>query len=478
MSGKQSFVHRLTVIVTAFTFGFAILVFPVQESPALAASSQSSNQGIPRYDMALQNRYKKILQQFAAAQSRGGCAENLVALQATIDKAKSALSGMKNSWDVMDTNFDEVIMQQGNTSAINVFNGLALASSIAEVAIGFEYIGASAASSAASGELLASGALTAAEAANLNSALISIGTNVAREYQALQNGGPTSVADILNNIFNGTGIMTSLTSLAIIKDKGGFSDLSKLGGVQSLISAVLNLYTLLNDLKTNADLYNSLDQGIQQAGLLYFREHARLQNYLNSLEAALAKCSPADLPDVTQVQNVTVPPTSSLSFGYCDGLTCGNENSPSCIINAWIPQFLGGGTPPVLVFQPPYPDAKVKSVFIQATGQSTLSSSYWDSTNNDNWNTGAVAGPPSLGGDGALRIALAGSNISSNMSLSFRYEKGQVCGLSDEEHQQFINEWGSSIANPYTNYTVKVMWQASKNASPKDYSAPSFIGAF
>lgn len=294
--------------------------------------------------------------------------------------------------------------------------------------------------------------------------------------QAIRNGawGNSETDGLIANAFGASGAIAQLKQYAQV--------LPAIGGVLSVVSNAMSLYTNYQQMKLDR---GALTSGLDEASRQFVDAQGRAALAMADLNRITKNCGLGAAGTIIQTQTAAMDTSSGLRFGYCNGLTCGNEFTPACRINAWIPEFPGTSTPPVLRFTAPYPYATVAQVFIQASDSTVPGSSPqtlgWIPGNNQDWNTGLLDSKPRIFSTAdavasgfnpysSIAIPLAGSAVASSMGASFRAENGQLCGLSDQEKAAFEAAHGS-YRPAFTSYVVSVVWKPADSTSTRDSSS-------
>lgn len=164
---------------------------------------------------------------------------------------------------------------------------------------------------------------------------------------------------------------------------------------------------------------------------------------------------------VVQWIEVLAPPFINLEFRYCDPLSCGNADNYECVANKYIPQF--ADVLPRQISISPLPGSHAEKIFVKAGPAPGFISTggYFDPDNPAPGNEFLLSGAPQIGSDGSVTINF-GSGFNPSFTQALRAlprQRGQVCGLTEEEYKGFRNTFGNRFDNSYRQYyKIAIVW--------------------
>ena len=437
---------------------------------------ESMHQSLLQMNQELQEQEQNLMANLASPCVPPG---DIARAYQALSIARKSVAAANSAYDVFYQNLNELSNGEYNfaDNMIALNDAIQISSSALQLAVGLEAIPVSGTSGLVTNlEKAGVDSKEAKQIVGLYSSYISGGSAL---LQTVASGTGFSMTDVLTA---GSNISSFIQSAGLLsKFALAHPEAAKgLGIFGSSLGLISNLWTAYQDYQSRGQAQASLGKGLNAAFTNFLNARVRAVFNLLDLQNLTKKCDPAKANVVSQTQLASVDTSQGLAFRFCDGLVCGNENSPSCIINRWIPSFPGTTTPPVLRFRSPFAGAKLAAILIhvwnsgtpEALGNASRPESAsldWVSGNNQNWNTGLLDTKPrtleyfhsdSSGGSvySVVEVPLAGSSVATGMGASFRIENGAVCGLSNEEKSAFESRYGS-YKPAYNNYRVTVVWK-------------------
>jgi hypothetical protein len=149
--------------------------------------------------------------------------------------------------------------------------------------------------------------------------------------------------------------------------------------------------------------------------------------------------------EVQQVVDLLGPSSFAVSFGYCNGFTCGDAD-PDCLANRYIPGWPAEVVRTVTVTPPP--GATLKQAIV-GTGPAPSSV------------RPAAAPPPTVAADGAVTV-----DVPSPLMSHFQTHLGRICGLGEADHTAFVQQFGPAFDNSAgAAVRLLVTWSGATNAT-------------
>jgi hypothetical protein len=145
-----------------------------------------------------------------------------------------------------------------------------------------------------------------------------------------------------------------------------------------------------------------------------------------------------------QVIDLASPAEVPLKFSFCNGISCGDAD-PECYSNKWIPSF--ADKVPVSV-QIPVPDGLRPSRVTLGAGGSSAAGGF--DRHDVSWNSGG----------GSINVSLR-SIVGHELTHVLQQTDGKVCGISEEEHQKFVDDQGDTLKNQTRSVRIVVEWEGA-----------------
>lgn len=163
---------------------------------------------------------------------------------------------------------------------------------------------------------------------------------------------------------------------------------------------------------------------------------------------------------VVQVFDIRLPSKFSLTFRWCDGLSCGDA-APECYSNKWIPSFeapsLEMRLPPAASGQDPF--APIRQVIVQQVDENNRVLSTMQQTIERQQQLQQILHSIELNRNDQIR------GIIENLR-AHRDGSGRQCGFTDEEKKGFEQKFGSDLDNTGNEHLrVTVVWNRPDNGS-------------